>query len=29
MPAFSKKSEERLNTCHPDLQAVCRELIKQ
>ena len=29
MPAFSKKSEARLNTCHPDLQAVCRELIKQ
>ncbi len=29
MPAFSKKSEARLSTCHPDLQAVCRELIKQ
>ena len=29
MPAFSKKSEARLQTCHPDLQAVCRELIKQ
>lgn len=29
MPKFSKTSEMRLNTCHPDLQAVCRELIKQ
>lgn len=29
MPTFSPKSEARLNTCHPDLQAVCRELIKQ
>ena len=29
MSAFSKKSEACLNTCHPDLQAVCRELIKQ
>ncbi len=29
MPAFSKTSETRLATCHPDLQAVCRELIKQ
>lgn len=29
MPHFSKKSEARLQTCHPDLQAVCRELIKQ
>ena len=29
MPVFSKKSEQRLSTCHPDLQAVCRELIKQ
>lgn len=29
MPKFSKISEERLETCHPDIQAVCRELIKQ
>lgn len=29
MPVFSKKSAERLATCHPDLQAVCKELIKQ
>lgn len=29
MPSFSPKSEARLSTCHPDLQAVCRELIKQ
>lgn len=29
MPKFSQKSEQRLQTCHPDLQAVCRELIKQ
>ena len=29
MPFFSPKSEERLSTCHPDLQTVCRELIKQ
>jgi peptidoglycan L-alanyl-D-glutamate endopeptidase CwlK len=29
MPTFSKTSEERLATCHPDIQAVCRELIKQ
>ncbi len=29
MPFFSPKSEARLSTCHPDLQAVCRELIKQ
>ena len=29
MPAFSKQSQERLSTCHPDLQSVCRELIKQ
>lgn len=29
MPKFSKTSEARLSTCHPDLQAVCRELIKQ
>lgn len=29
MANFSKTSEARLSTCHPDLQAVCRELIKQ
>lgn len=29
MPKFSKTSEVRLSTCHPDLQKVCRELIKQ
>lgn len=29
MPKFSKTSEARLSTCHPDLQTVCRELIKQ
>lgn len=29
MPKFSQASEARLQTCHPDLQAVCRELIKQ
>lgn len=29
MPKFSKTSEARLKTCHPDLQSVCRELIKQ
>lgn len=28
MYKFSKKSLERLNTCHPDLQRICRELIK-
>lgn len=29
MPKFSKISKERLATCHPDIQAVCNELIKQ
>lgn len=29
MPAFSRASKERLETCHPDIQAVCKELIKQ
>lgn len=29
MPKFSKMSEARLQTCHPDIVAVCRELIKQ
>lgn len=25
---FSKKSLEKLNTCHPDIQKICHELIK-
>lgn len=29
MPVFSKTSKARLQTCHPDIAAVCRELIKQ
>jgi len=29
MPQFSQASRARLSTCHPDLQAVCHELIKQ
>lgn len=29
MPTFSKTSMARLQTCHPDIVAVCRELIKQ
>lgn len=29
MSKFSNRSEEKLSTCHPDIQAVCRELIKQ
>lgn len=29
MPKLSQISKERLATCHPDLQAVCNELIKQ
>ena len=29
MPKFSQISKARLATCHPDLQAVCHELIKQ
>ncbi len=29
MPRFSRLSKERLATCHPDIQAVCNELIKQ
>lgn len=29
MPNFSQTSRARLQTCHPDLLAVCRELIKQ
>lgn len=28
MPKFSKISEERLNTCHPLLQTLMREVIK-
>ena len=28
MPTFSLRSKERLATCHPDLRAVCEELIK-
>jgi hypothetical protein len=28
MPQFSAKSIERLQTCHPDLQRVCNEVIK-
>ena len=29
MPTLSKKSLAHLATCHPDLQTVCNELIKQ
>ncbi len=29
MPVLSEQSLARLNTCHPGLIAVCRELIKQ
>lgn len=29
MPCFSKKSAERLAQCHPDLQAVMNEAIKE
>lgn len=28
MPKFSKKSLERLDTCHPDIQKVFKEVIK-
>lgn len=28
MPKFSKISEDRLSTCHPDIQKVWREVIK-
>jgi len=28
MPRFSRSSEARLSTCHPDLQRVLREAIK-
>ena len=27
--SFGKKSRERLATCHPDLQTICNELIKE
>ena len=29
MPVLSSVSQTRLATCHPDIVAVCRELIKQ
>lgn len=28
MPTFNKSSQERLNTCHPDLQRLFNEVIK-
>jgi hypothetical protein len=28
MPKFSKRSQDRLNTCHPDIQKVFNEVIK-
>lgn len=28
MPSFGKISQERLATCHPDLQRICNEVIK-
>lgn len=28
MYSFGKKSRERLNTCHPDIIAICEEVIK-
>lgn len=28
MPKFSKRSQERLSTCHPDLQRLFNEVIK-
>ncbi len=28
MPSFSKRSLEQLETCHPDLQRLCHEVIK-
>ena len=28
MPSFSKRSRERLQTCHPDLQEIFNEVIK-
>lgn len=29
MPKFSKASQEKLATCHPFLQEICNELIKE
>jgi len=29
MPAFSNRSNERLNTCHDDLQRIMREVVKE
>lgn len=29
MPTFSKRSNERLNTCHDDLQRIMREVVKE
>ena len=29
MPTFSKRSQERLATCHPDLQRLFNEVIKE
>lgn len=29
MAKLSKKSLEKLSTCHPDLQRLCKELIKE
>jgi peptidoglycan L-alanyl-D-glutamate endopeptidase CwlK len=28
MPSFSKRSKDRLNTCHENLQILCNEVIK-
>ena len=28
MPKFGKTSQDRLSTCHPDLQLICTEAIK-
>lgn len=29
MPTFSKSSQDKLSTCHPFLQEICNELIKE
>lgn len=29
MPAFSNRSNQRLNTCHDDLQRIMREVVKE
>lgn len=29
MPSFGKKSLEKLKTCHPDLQRLAQELVKE